>query len=188
MEFFFFCSLCACFVPNEKTTPRFFKVSFWFLKCKSLQTWNGPLQVQTSSLWRSWSTKNLVVQVDAMTGTPSQSVSGSSNDWLEAPGGTVQTVEKREGFWIERNEGRCRCIRVWMNVPLGFNVGGFFCLFVGEFLLIVPWLITIKAPFEWHDVFHVFQTWCESQISCKGVNREADLCRVLFWESRCEIE
>lgn len=82
-------------------------MSFWFLKCKSLQTWNGPLQVQTSSLWRSWSTKNLVVQVDAMTGTPSQSVSGSSNDWLEAPGGTVQTVEKREGFWIERNEGRC---------------------------------------------------------------------------------
>ena len=41
---------------------------------------------------------------------------------LEAPRGTVQTVEKRESFWIERNEGRCRCIRVWMHVlQLGFK-------------------------------------------------------------------
>ena len=32
----------------------FFKVTFWFLKWRSLKPWEGYLWVQTRSLWRTW--------------------------------------------------------------------------------------------------------------------------------------
>ena len=62
--------------------------------------------------------RNSRFQVDAMTGTPSQSVSGSSNDWLEAlfGGQPFKRFGHREGFRGSSSTVKTKIAIFWQGV------------------------------------------------------------------------